>query len=314
MHASLPHYLLQAETYRSGRGLPRWRFNLQAVGSDERLTAADNESTIRRSRLELLAVVRGLEALDSPSRVTLLTRSRYHLGFRKSCGSFRFGSDKRAYGTTGYLADTDATGPGLDSWSSLFDPPGNHRVGMLAELRELVGAALIACGHDPNETGDTALGQARSLLEAQAPRVTRYDSADFVSPVTRGELAAHHAWNGPAAKAARAGARFRYVVPVEGAILWVTTAAVPVGAPEPDRSMALLAELMDPALAIQSTIHFGFATPNQEARGLLPAELRDDPALFPDRTTLARCHALHDLGEEEGRLAMALPSRAAPGA
>ncbi|MBF6134953.1 beta-lactamase family protein [Nocardia otitidiscaviarum] len=31
----------------------------------------------------------------------LLTRSRYHLGFRKSCGAFRFGTDKRAYGTTG---------------------------------------------------------------------------------------------------------------------------------------------------------------------------------------------------------------------
>lgn len=37
-----------------------------------------------------------------PDDLVLLTRSRYHLGFRKSCGNFRFGSDKRAYGTTGY--------------------------------------------------------------------------------------------------------------------------------------------------------------------------------------------------------------------
>jgi len=90
MHASLPHYLLQAETYRSGRGLPRWRFNLQAVGSDQRLTAADTESTTRRSRLELLAVVRGLEALDTPSRVTLLTRSRYvSRGIRRQLSHWR---------------------------------------------------------------------------------------------------------------------------------------------------------------------------------------------------------------------------------
>jgi ribonuclease HI len=90
MHASLPHYLLQAETYRSGRGLPRWRFSLQAVGNDERLTAADSESTSRRSRLELLAVVRGLEALDSPSRVTLLTRSRYvSRGIRRQLSQWR---------------------------------------------------------------------------------------------------------------------------------------------------------------------------------------------------------------------------------
>ncbi|WP_067470114.1 serine hydrolase domain-containing protein [Nocardia amamiensis] len=33
--------------------------------------------------------------------LVLHTKSRYHLGFRKSRGTFRFGSDRRAYGTTG---------------------------------------------------------------------------------------------------------------------------------------------------------------------------------------------------------------------
>ncbi|MFF2556765.1 serine hydrolase domain-containing protein [Nocardia sp. NPDC058058] len=42
-------------------------------------------------------------ARDVPAEdLVLLTPSRYHLGFRKSCGSFRFGTDARAYGTTGY--------------------------------------------------------------------------------------------------------------------------------------------------------------------------------------------------------------------
>ncbi|WP_194819218.1 serine hydrolase domain-containing protein [Nocardia sp. XZ_19_385] len=41
-------------------------------------------------------------AEDVPAEdLVLYTKSRYHLGFRKSRGSFRFGSDKRAYGTTG---------------------------------------------------------------------------------------------------------------------------------------------------------------------------------------------------------------------
>lgn len=39
---------------------------------------------------------------DVPAEdLVLHTKSRYHLGFRKSRGSFRFGSDRRAYGTTG---------------------------------------------------------------------------------------------------------------------------------------------------------------------------------------------------------------------
>jgi ribonuclease HI len=87
---SLPHFLLYAETYRSGRGAPRWKFALQSVGCDERLTAADAEPNIRRSRLELLAVVRGLEAIDRPSRVTLLSRSRYvSRGIRRQLNHWR---------------------------------------------------------------------------------------------------------------------------------------------------------------------------------------------------------------------------------
>ena len=35
MQTSLPHFLLHAETYRSGRGEPRWKFVLQSVGADE---------------------------------------------------------------------------------------------------------------------------------------------------------------------------------------------------------------------------------------------------------------------------------------
>ena len=41
------------------------------------LEAADDEPESDPARLELLAVVRGLEALDQPSRVTLVTPSRY---------------------------------------------------------------------------------------------------------------------------------------------------------------------------------------------------------------------------------------------
>jgi ribonuclease HI len=90
MHTPLPHYLLHAETYCSGRRKRRWKFVLQAVGGDERLSAADAETTSRRSRLELLAVVRGLEALDRPAQVTLLTRSRYvSRGIRRQLSQWR---------------------------------------------------------------------------------------------------------------------------------------------------------------------------------------------------------------------------------
>ena len=71
-----PHFVLFSEA-TAEHGQPRWRFVLQSVGSEDSFTAADCEPASRGNRLELLAVVRGLEALDGPSRVTLVTRSRY---------------------------------------------------------------------------------------------------------------------------------------------------------------------------------------------------------------------------------------------
>ncbi len=204
-----------------------------------------------------------------------------------------------AYGTTGYLC----TVAGASSWSALFDPPPRARVGMLEEMREVVGAALIATGYGPNELSPSALDAAAELLTRQRPRVARFDSNDFVSSVISGDVSVHHAWSGPSAQAVRRHRGLRYVVPDEGAILWITTAAIPSDAPDPVGSTAMLAELMDPELSAQTTALHGFATPNETARRMLPRDLRDNDTLFPPAETLARSHALRDLHENEARLA-----------
>src|SRR5215212_8127120 len=76
MSVKTPHYLLFSESRReSDRG--QWRFVLQTVDGSAQLEAADDEPDLAGERLELLAVVRGLEALEQPSQVTLVTPSKY---------------------------------------------------------------------------------------------------------------------------------------------------------------------------------------------------------------------------------------------
>jgi ribonuclease HI len=50
---------------------------IRAHDGSTALEASDAESEVSRDRLELLAIVRGLEALDQPSSVTIITSSRY---------------------------------------------------------------------------------------------------------------------------------------------------------------------------------------------------------------------------------------------
>ncbi len=76
MVARTPQVSIQLHTRHEGEdGL--WRIVLAWPEVDRPLVVADREPGLTGERLELLAAVRGLEALDEPSRVTLLTSSRY---------------------------------------------------------------------------------------------------------------------------------------------------------------------------------------------------------------------------------------------
>ena len=74
MNPGMPRFLLFAET---GPAAGAWRFVLRKLDGAVHFEAADVEPDIFGERLELLTVVRGLEALDQPSRVTLVGCTNY---------------------------------------------------------------------------------------------------------------------------------------------------------------------------------------------------------------------------------------------
>jgi spermidine/putrescine transport system substrate-binding protein len=274
----------------------------ESVTSNERLEARLREERFDAAfpsdyLVERLVAQRALLALEPPvhlvDQMALWARAAPHdPGCRWSLPF--------AFGTTGYLCTAELAG--ARDWADLLEPPAGVRVGMLDEVREVVGAALIAGRRSPNDTTAEALAGARDRLLRQRPSVARYDSADFVGPLVRGEVAAHQAWSGPAAAAVRAHDGLRYVLPREGANRWLTAGAVPAGAPRPEAARQLLVALCDPELAALTTRAEGYATPNEAARARLDEALRRDATLFPPEAILRRCTTFHDLGDDEARL------------
>jgi len=76
MKSDIPHFFLISEVHAT-QSPARWRFELRPAAGGETLEVADSELDAHGERLELLAVVRGLEALPAPARVTLQTPSQY---------------------------------------------------------------------------------------------------------------------------------------------------------------------------------------------------------------------------------------------
>ncbi len=71
-----PEYVLFTESgARQKAG--RWRFVLRPLDGGDPVEVADFEADVIGDRLDLLTVIRALEALDQPSRVMLVTSSRY---------------------------------------------------------------------------------------------------------------------------------------------------------------------------------------------------------------------------------------------
>jgi ribonuclease HI len=76
MSPPTPHYLLFSQA-NGANGPGCWRFLLRNADGSGQFEAADMEAGVHGARLELLTVVRALESLDQPSRVTLIGCSRY---------------------------------------------------------------------------------------------------------------------------------------------------------------------------------------------------------------------------------------------
>ncbi len=76
MNDPTPHYLLRSEASRT-EGFGRWRFVLRPADGSKAFEVADVEPDIWGERLDLLTVLRALESLDRPSRVTLVGCTRY---------------------------------------------------------------------------------------------------------------------------------------------------------------------------------------------------------------------------------------------
>jgi spermidine/putrescine-binding protein len=191
-----------------------------------------------------------------------------------------------AFGTTGYLFDrTRVDAPA--SWRTVFEPVKGCGVGLLSEVREVVGAALVAAGYGLNDSDEASLLDAEGILAAVAPSVANVSSEDFISPVRDGRLSVHQAWSGPAARVVAECDRLGYALPGEGAVLWVTAAAVPADAPDPEAAQNLIAELMKPELARLAVENGGYSSPNEATRTSLDRSLASDPVLFPGESVLA---------------------------
>ena len=153
-------YLLVCEAYSRSLTDGRWRFTLEAADGELILDAEDQELG-DLNRLTLLAAVRGLESLEGPSAVTLLSNNRYLI--RSLSNSLpRWRQNNFRWEHFGRRIDVQHA----DLWRRIDRTLAIHRVQAC-----LVSSCLVSHGHQALDQAD--LRQAADLDPTTRPAAAR---------------------------------------------------------------------------------------------------------------------------------------------
>jgi spermidine/putrescine-binding protein len=202
------------------------------------------------------------------------------------------------FGTTGIGYNKKAVGGDIDSWNALFDPKYAGKIQMLKDMRECFAAALKVMGKGVNEKDPAVLRQAGEMLKAQKKLVKSYDSDTFAEELRRGSVVIAQGYNGQLAKlVAEDPDKFAYVVPKEGATVWIDNVCIPAKAANPDAAHAFINYLLEPEVGAKIVNTAMYASANKAAKEKVKPEIANNPSVYPPEDVLKRCEFMEHLGK-----------------
>ena len=148
---------------------------------------------------------------------------------------------------------------------------------------------LKMLGYSLNSTDPKELDEAKKLLLDLAPHVLALDSDTYQDKLSSEEAVLCLGWTGPLVelRANPDTADTKYVVPSEGTLFWMDAWVMMADAPHPNATYAWFDFIERPDIQALETTTTGYATPNLEAKKLVPQEMLDDPAVFPPEDVMA---------------------------
>jgi spermidine/putrescine transport system substrate-binding protein len=191
------------------------------------------------------------------------------------------------WGTTGIGYDSDEV-DAPTSWNALFDPRYAGRISVIDSKGDVLDQALLASGLDINSTEkDRIRNEVWPRLREQKQLLRAYDS-NPAAALIEGRTVIAQIDSGDLFRAQKQRPSLRYVIPDEGAALWIDYLAIPAGTHEFDLAERFIAFMLEPENAAINANVLRFATPNRTAldRGLIADA--GDAQLYPPADVRAR--------------------------
>jgi spermidine/putrescine-binding protein len=205
------------------------------------------------------------------------------------------------WGTTGMVVNRKFIKPPFRSWNVLFQKDYSRKVAMLNNGYEVLSASLKILNESINTTDLKILDKAGNKLYEQNPLVSGYfDAITIMNKLISEELWAAQIYSGEGLSACDRNDNLEYIIPEEGAPIWLDNFVIPRDAPNVNAAHQFIDFILEPRINGSIASELWYATSNKEALKFIDEEVLNSDSVFPDKETLNRCEFYSDNGAAVG--------------
>ena len=124
----------------------------------------------------------------------------------------------------------------------------------------------------------------------QKPLLTGYlDAVTIQEKMIKEQLWAAQIYSGEALDAVDNNENLEYVIPKEGAPVWVDFFAIPRDARHKEEAHKFLNYILRPEVNARIASYLWYATPNEAAKPLMDSEILECRSVYPSEEVMGRC-------------------------
>lgn len=182
-------------------------------------------------------------------------------------------------------------------WSDLWQERYRDKLLILDDVREVFSMALLRLGYSPNTTDPQQIHNAYETLVDLLPNIKLFNDEAVKAIYIDEDATIGMAWSGDIFLAQQDNPHIQFVYPLEGFIIALDSLAIPRYAPHIDNAYRFIDFVLRADIAARISQATGYMSPNAAAVARLPAEVRNNPVIYPNQQTLKRGFFQSDVGE-----------------
>ena len=184
----------------------------------------------------------------------------------------------------------------LTHWVQLWDPQFKDKILMIDEMRTSFDVGLKVLNYSVNTQDPAQIKQAYEQLVNLMPNIKLFNITGPQSIYANEDATIGLGFNGDIYMAIQRNPNIEFIYPEDGVFLWLDSMVIPNNPPHLENAYKFMNFILRADIGEQIAENIGYSSPNAAAIKLLPAEIRNNPILYPSAEQIKKSSFEVDIG------------------